>query len=261
MATDLSPQETPRPIVNLFFLIDRSISLRGIKIGQVNESMANVIPIINEISQNNADAQINISVLLFSAGTEWLYQEPKKPENFLWKDVSADGRATSLGEACYKLNEKLTRKEGGFMSISNNYAPVIILMSDGDPTDDFKTGITKLKHNKWFNVALKFAIAIGDDCNIDNLVQFAGNPESVIAVHDIRDLKTAIRLVAVTASQIGSQSSLIDESDSAAKEAEFNEEGTKQKILKAKIHDQIDDMTGVKDIDTSMYKGEFDDFM
>lgn len=257
MATDLSPQETPRPIVNLFFLIDTSISMRGIKIGQVNESMANVIPIINDISQNNADAQINISVLLFSAGTEWLYQEPKKPENFLWKDVSADGRATSLGEACYKLNEKLTRKEGGFMSISNNYAPVIILMSDGDPTDDFKTGIAKLKHNKWFNLALKFAIAIGDDCNIDNLVQFAGSPESVIAVHDIRDLKTAIKLVSVTASQIGSQSSIIDDSDKAIGEADFKSEGSKQETLNAKIHDQIDDLQGVNGIDTSLYKDDF----
>jgi uncharacterized protein YegL len=259
MATDLSPQETPRPIVNLFFLIDTSVSMKGIKIGQVNESMSNVIPIINEISQNNPDAQIKISVLLFSAGAEWLYEEPKKPEHFLWKDVSADGKATSLGEACYKLNKKLSRKEGGFLAVSNNYAPVIILMSDGDPTDDFKTGITKLKHNKWFNLALKFAIAIGDDCNIDNLVQFTGNSESVIAVHDIRDLKTAIRLVTVTASQIGSQSSIIDDSDNSTDEADSKTEGTKQETLNAKIHDQIDDMPGVDSIDPSMYKGEFDD--
>ena len=255
---DLSPQETPRPIVNLFFLIDTSTSMKEGKIGQVNEAMANVIPIVNEISQDNADAQIRISVLLFSSGAEWLYDEPKKPENFLWKDVTANG-LTSLGEACYKLNKKLSRKDGGFMSVSNNYAPVIILMSDGDPTDDFETGIAKLKHNKWFNIALKFAIAIGDDCNIDKLVQFTGNAESVIAVHDIRTLKTVIRLVSVTASQIGSQSSIIDDSDNTADEADFRTEGSKQETLNSKIHDQIDDLQGVNGIDPSMYKDDFDD--
>ncbi len=90
---------------------------------------------------------------------------------------------------------------------SGSFAPAIILLSDGGPTDDFQSGLAKLKANNWFKAAIKVAIAIGDDADKDVLKEFTGTSEAVFTVHNIEALKQIIRVVAVTSSQIGSKSS------------------------------------------------------
>ena len=195
----------PRRTMTLFFVIDTSGSMQGNKIGAVNDAVVNVLPMLDEISVSNPDAEIKVAALEFSNGTRWLYDEPKLASDFVWQDVQASG-LTSLGAACLELNNKLSRS--GFMqSASGSFAPAIILLSDGGPTDDFASGLSKLKGNNWFKAAIKIAIAIGDDADKDVLTQFTGTNEAVFTVHNIDALKQVIRIVAVTSSQIGSKSS------------------------------------------------------
>jgi uncharacterized protein YegL len=144
--------------------------------------------------------------LEFSSGVNWLYDEPKLAKDFIWQDVSAGG-LTSLGGACAELAAKLSRSGGFMQSASGSFAPAIILLSDGGPTDNYEVGLAKLQANNWFKSAIKIAIAIGDDADKDVLKQFTGNSEAVITVHNIDALKQIIRVVAVTSSQIGSKSS------------------------------------------------------
>lgn len=135
----------PRRTMTLFFLIDTSGSMMGNKIGAVNDAVVNVLPMLDEISQSNPDAEIKVAALEFSNGTNWLYDEPKLASDFIWQDVQASG-LTSLGAACAELNSKLSRS--GFMkAASGSFAPAIILLSDGGPTDDFQGGLNKLKMN------------------------------------------------------------------------------------------------------------------
>ena len=197
--------EVPRRTMTLFFMVDTSGSMDGRKIGAVNESIQEVLPMINDISAANPDAEIKVAALQFSSGTSWVYDEPMLASDFVWQDVSAMG-PTDLGEACRELNSKLS-KNGFMKSASGSYAPVIILLSDGDPTDDFDSGLAKLQENKWFSHAIKIAIPIGDDANKEKLAQFTGTSEAVFTVHNIDALKKMIRIVAVTSSQVGSQSS------------------------------------------------------
>lgn len=195
----------PRRTMTLFFVIDKSGSMSGNKIGAVNDAIVNVLPMLDEISATNPDAEIKVAALEFSTGCNWLYNEPKLASEFIWQDVKADG-LTSLGEACNELNSKLSRN--GFMqAASGSFAPAIILLSDGGPTDNYHTGLDKLKGNNWFKSAIKVAIAIGDDADKDVLTEFTGTPEAVFTVHNIDALKQIIRVVAVTSSQIGSRSS------------------------------------------------------
>lgn len=149
----------PRRTMTLFFLIDTSGSMMGNKIGAVNDAVVNVLPMLDEISQSNPDAEIKVAALEFSNGTNWLYDEPKLASDFIWQDVQASG-LTSLGAACAELNSKLSRS--GFMkAASGSFAPAIILLSDGGPTDDFQGGLNKLKMNNWFKAAIKIAIFLG----------------------------------------------------------------------------------------------------
>lgn len=195
----------PRRTMTLFFVIDTSGSMEGNKIGAVNDAVVNVLPMLDEISQTNPDAEIKVAALEFSSGTNWLYTEPKLASEFVWQDVKAGG-LTSLGAACAELSNKLSRS-GYMQAASGSFAPAIILLSDGGPTDDYYGGLAKLKANNWFKAAIKVAIAIGDDADKDVLKDFTGTNEAVFTVHNIEALKQIIRVVAVTSSQIGSKSS------------------------------------------------------
>ena len=92
-------------------------------------------------------------------------------------------------------------------SPSGSYAPVVILLSDGAPTDDFHNGMRALNQNNWFKNAIRIAIAIGNDANYDILREFTGNPEAIYEAYNTDALKSIIHIAAVTSSQIGSHSS------------------------------------------------------
>jgi uncharacterized protein YegL len=227
----------PRRTMTLFFLIDTSGSMEGNKIGAVNDAVVNVLPMLNDISETNPDAEIKVAALEFSNGVNWLYDEPKLAKDFIWQDVAASG-LTSLGAACSELASKLSRS-GGFMhSASGSFAPAIILLSDGGPTDDYNTGLAKLKANNWFKSAIKIAIAIGDDADKDVLKDFTGSSEAVITVHNIDALKQIIRVVAVTSSQIGSKSSTAGET-------------TKQEQVVKDIQDATQNIDGAESSDST----------
>ena len=103
----------PRRTMTLFFLIDTSGSMEGNKIGAVNDAVVNVLPLLNDISETNPDAEIKVAALEFSSGINWLYDEPKAASDFIWQDVTAGG-LTSLGAACSELAAKLSRNGGFF---------------------------------------------------------------------------------------------------------------------------------------------------
>ena len=196
--------EVPRRTMVLFFLVDTSGSMYGTKIGTVNTAIEEIIPELKDLSENNADAEIKIATLAFSTGAKWINSQPISAENFKWDHLEAMG-STDLGEACKQLNEKLSKN--AFMSeATGSFAPAIFLLSDGEPTDNYKYGLDKLKENNWYKKAIKVAIAIGDDVNKDILEEFTGNKEAVITVHTPEILKKWIQFVSVRASEIGSKS-------------------------------------------------------
>lgn len=185
----------------LFFVVDTSGSMQGSKIGAVNTAIREVLPELKDAG--GSDVDLKVACLTFSSGCQWMYPTPIASESFQWNQVEADG-VTDLGEACRELSEKLS-KNGFLKAPSGSVAPAIFLMSDGEPTDDFESGLAQLKQNNWFKYAIKVAVATGD-ANKDILAKFTGNIEAVITVHTPEDLKKWIRKVSITSSQIGSKS-------------------------------------------------------
>lgn len=190
----------------LFFLIDKSGSMYGSKIGAVNQAVREVLPEIRDIAEDSADANIKVAALTFSTGADWMYNSSIDAKDFLWIDVNAEGM-TDMGQAFKMLNEKLSRTSGFMTDAAGSYAPAIFLMSDGQPTDDYEKYLKQLKENNWFKASIKAAIAIGDDADKKMLADFTGNPECVLTVHTPEALRKLIRFVSVTASKIGSKSS------------------------------------------------------
>ena len=86
-------------------------------------------------------------------------------------------------------------------------APIIILISDGEPNDDWQSALKKLKKRGWFNAATKFAVAVGAEASRPVLAEFTGTMEAVIDTEIIRQsLATIIQKLVVTASKCVSQS-------------------------------------------------------
>lgn len=57
---------------------------------------------------------------------------------------------------------------------------MIVLLTDGYPTDDWKRPLEKLLKMPWGKKAVKVAIAIGKDAERSVLEAFTGNPEAVL---------------------------------------------------------------------------------
>lgn len=200
--------EVPRRTMVLFFLIDASDEMYGDKIGGINSAVHEVIPYIKEISDNNSDAQIKIAVMRFGTNVDWMYPQPIPVDKFKWRAVNPHGDC-NLGRAFSSLNEKLSLDSGFMKEASGSFAPAIILMSEGSPSDNYKRALQKLQNNNWFKAAVKVAIAVGNNADRRVLADFTGSKKLVLTVHNKEQLKHIIRLVSVTSSQVASRHSSI----------------------------------------------------
>lgn len=198
----------------LFFVVDTSGSMQGTKIGAVNTAIREVLPELKDAG--GSDIDLKVACLTFSSGCKWMYSTPIASDSFQWTNVDADG-VTDLGSACRELNDKLS-KNGFLKAPSSSVAPVIFLLSDGEPTDDFESGINLLQQNNWFKHGIKVAVAIGDDAKKDVLAKFTGNIEAVITVHTPEALRKWIRKVSITSSQIGSRSQPVSDGQLPSKQ-------------------------------------------
>jgi len=202
MLEGLTP--APRKVMTLFYLVDTSGSMSGSKIQQVNSAIEEVMSQLDEISKNNDDAEIRIAVLTFDTNVQWQTPSPMSPADFNMGTLVANG-LTALGGACTELESKLSRTE--FLDTkAGAYPPVILLLSDGAPTDGFESGLKKLQANNWFKRSVKIAFAIGQDADRDVLGQFTGSTEAVIDVNNAQVLKDMLMKVSVITSEFQSRS-------------------------------------------------------
>jgi len=205
--TNVERESVPRKTVMLFFIIDTSGSMSGSRIGAVNSAIEETLEKLREMNADSADAEIEIALLEFSSGAKWLTPNgPVKVENYYWSGVDADG-LTAMGEAFRMLEEKLHKSSGFMQRASGSYAPVLFLMSDGEPNDDYRTHLAKLKNNAWFKASTKVALAIGDEAKDHVLEEFTGSKEAIVRVSNSNagaKLAKMIQFIAVTSSQVAS---------------------------------------------------------
>ena len=196
----------PRKVMTIFYLVDTSGSMSGTRIGTVNAAMEECIPMLKEVAAANDDAEIKVAIMQFSSGCSWVTPAsgPVSLDDIIWNDLQAGGM-TEFGGALTELDKKLSRNE--FLnSQTGAYAPVILLLSDGGPTDNWEKSLDDLKQNNWFKHAIKIAIDIESGSDRSVLAKFTGNSEAILDANDSARLKKMIHKVSVRASEFQSHS-------------------------------------------------------
>lgn len=223
--------------LTVFILVDVSRSMRGNKLRTVNSVMRQIVPELRDVG--GSDAEVRLAVMSFSDECHWMTPSPVSAESFEWTGLEAGGW-TCLGAACLELNSVMSKRRFlGFPSLS--YAPVVILLSDGGPTDKYEEALYVLNGNRWFKHSLKVAIAIGSKAKVEKLAMFTGNPDAVIRTLDPGALADMLRLVVVRSSEIASRSLPLDDLES-------DPDGARQRRLIEEIREAADNRP--EDIDS-----------
>lgn len=204
----------------VFFVIDISGSMRGARIGAVNDAIRNVLPELKKREKGNTAAEIRIAVLEFSTRANWRTFSPEPVSTFQYRDIENVSGGTNYGTAFAALNEKLSRKQ--FLnSTAGAYTPLIIFMTDGKPSDMglYKEELERLKQNKWFRYATRAGIAIEEGALSPEckrvLMEFTENEKNVYEAKNTVILAKQIELVTLTGVDFVTQQGSIQNKDTS----------------------------------------------
>lgn len=151
----------------LIWLLDCSGSMAGENIQLINHVMTT----LGEVGKSYPGLRLLIQVLVFSDGARWHIAEPTPLEDLKWQALSVGG-FTDMGQALLLLARYLETQP----LVSEALPPLLLLVSDGQPTDDFTAGLTALMAVPIGQAATRVAIALGAEEGEDDdvLQQFIG---------------------------------------------------------------------------------------
>ena len=196
-----------RPL-HFIWVVDCSGSMHGEKIGTLNHAIQSAIPEMASEARDNPNAQLLVRTLKFSSGASWVTSTPVDVEDFAWEDLTAGG-VTDLGKAFELLAAQLTIPPMSDRALP----PVLVLLSDGQPTDDYKPALEKLLRLPWGKKAVRIAIAIGQDVDDDLLAEFTGCRELVLKANNPAALVKMIKWASTAASMVSAPASRPIEND------------------------------------------------
>ncbi len=149
------------------FLLDLSTSMRGGgKLASLNTALQACTCALVELQQAHPTRIIKVRRYGFPPGS-WIDPEPIPVSEFTPSDLTIKESGTPIAKAVRDLVAYLNSKSG-----EGQLSPAALLVSDGQPTDDFHAEIEKAKENPAFFKADRMAIAIGADADEECLKKF-----------------------------------------------------------------------------------------
>lgn len=174
--------------------ISGSMSVDG-KIDSLNSAVNEMIPSL--AAESDSRVEINVAMVTFGGDQAILHQNLTPAKNVTWIPLRAAGR-TPLGAALRLVKDIL---EDASTIKSSAYRPALILISDGIPTDEWEEPLLQLLASKRASKADRFAMAIGDDADVNVLRRFVG-PEGaeVFKAHEASRIRTFFQWVTMSVS-------------------------------------------------------------
>ncbi|MCY9854740.1 vWA domain-containing protein [Vibrio parahaemolyticus] len=181
----------PLPVI---VMADTSGSMReNGKIEALNRSIKDMIT--SFASESRLRAEIHLAIVTFGLDAETHLpltpaHQIEQIENFV-----AQG-TTPLGAACTIVKEMIENKE---CIPSRAYRPIVILVSDGYPTDDYNSAFDALLNSERAKKATRFALSIGKDADNALLESFGNDIEApLFFAHNAAEIGRFFRAVTMS---------------------------------------------------------------
>lgn len=183
----------PRPLpVIVLADVSGSMSEMG-KIDALNAAITEMVKAFAGEQQERAEIQV--AVITFGQGGASLRCPLTAAKSVAWSPAVAAGD-TPLG-AAIELAAGLV--EDRVAIPPRAYRPAIVLVSDGQPTDDWKASLSKLLASERAAKADRFALAIGPDADRGVLATFLGDASRpVLQTTDARQVLKFFRWVTMS---------------------------------------------------------------
>lgn len=206
MSDRLGGEMVRRPL-HFIWVLDVSGSMSGAgKIQALNNAIREAVPQLRDEARLNPHAQMLVRVLAFATEVEWIVREPTPIEQFRWPGVDAVPQGlTEMGLAMRELvgaMRELAEEARGF-------TPAIVLVSDGRPTHvvgpHFSLGLQELLAEPWGKGAVRMAIGVGRDVDMNALRRFIGREDvAPVRADNPQQLVEALRWASTFVSRVAS---------------------------------------------------------
>jgi uncharacterized protein YegL len=169
-----------------------SMSVDG-KIEALNKALKDMVSTFASESRLRAELQVAVITFGGSADIHLPLTAAHKIEQI--EDLPATGD-TPMGAAFALAAKMIEDKE---QIPSRAYKPVVILVSDGQPTDNFASGLEQLMNGERSAKATRYAMGIGSDADLALLGDFANDIEApVFKAENARDIHRFFKAVTMS---------------------------------------------------------------
>jgi len=183
----------PRPLpVVLLADISGSMAYEG-KIEALNQSVREMISTFSD--EDDLRAEIHVCIITFGGDGAKTHVQLQPAAQVTWKDMEASG-FTPLGGAMQLAADLIDDRK---QIPGRAYRPTVIVVSDGQPNDEWQPALARLTTEGRAAKADRLALAIGADADEGMLKQFLNDPEKQVhRAEDARRIKDFFRFVTMS---------------------------------------------------------------
>ena len=161
----------PKRVLPLILLTDTSSSMRE-WMGELNTAIRDMLGTLKE--QESLKAEIHISFITFGNGGAKLHTALTPVSNIEFNDFT-EGGITPLGGALRIAKDMVENRD---IIPSKSYAPIILLLSDGEPNDNgWENEMHRFINDGRSKKCMRMSLGIGRDYDYDVLKSFSSNGE------------------------------------------------------------------------------------
>ena len=192
----------------VYLLLDTSGSMSGEPIEAVKNGVQIMISALRQDPQAIETAYI--SIITFGTTAQQIVPLTDVA-SFQMVDIRASG-VTALGDALRLVSQRIDAEvQRTTMSQKGDWKPLVFIMTDGVPTDDWQAGLAEFKQRK---VSFTVACAAGKDANTGVLKQITDN---VFAL-DAADTHSISKFFLWVSASIGVSSTRVEETGKEVKD-------------------------------------------
>lgn len=184
--------------MHVFLLLDTSGSMYGKKIINLESAVKDMLKSFQVLEK---EVEIKVTVISFSTEAKVLLKTVNSSVALESMPSFLANGQTAMGQACRLVKELI---EDRSVVSGKDYCPLVVLVSDGVPTDVVEPYIKALSTEGRSQKAKRLALAIGQDADLDLLQSFIGNDQAddglphLFYAQDAKDINKFFKFVTMS---------------------------------------------------------------